>query len=143
MPQQSFAAEIDSFVAATKERMEAVFKESAQRTVSLAQSYTPIDTGFLKGSIQGSLGGMPQVNPLAKRGSANPAAAGNITMTIAGATLGQTLFVGYTAAYAGHVEYGTSRMAPRRFVGRAAAQWPATVNAVTNDLKARIQARKP
>lgn len=133
----SFEAQVDAWTRQTKERMEAVFKESAQRVVSLAVSYTPVDSGFLRASVQGSLSAMPQINPMAKRGSGLAGRIGDITLTIVGAQLGQTIYVGYTAAYAAHVEYGTSRMAPRRFVGRAAAQWQSIVRSVAGELQSR------
>lgn len=132
--QQSFAAQIDEWARQSKERLEAVFHEATQRTVSLAIEYTPIKTGFLRASIRGSLSAMPSLQAANDAGPVRQAN-GDILLTIIGSELGQTIFIGYTAAYAAHVEYGTSKMAPRRFVGKAAAQWQATVNQVVSELK--------
>lgn len=125
--------------------MEAVFKESAQRTVSLAQSQVPVDTGFLRASVRASITSMPAINSAARPADGQSyQPGGEVVLAIVGAGLGDTIFVGYTAAYAGFVEYGTSRMAPRRFVGYAASQWQATVRQVSQELQARAgRARRP
>lgn len=135
----SFAAQVDEWVAETEQRMTAVFRQSTQETVSIAQSLVPIDTGFLRASVRASRESMPPIDPKsAGNGSPVPFNSGNITLTIADARLGDTIFVGYTANYALYVHDGTSRMAPRPFVALAAQQWSATVNRVTEDLKARV-----
>jgi hypothetical protein len=141
----NFGAQIDAWVKQSDQRMTAVFRESTQRTVSIAQSIVPVDTGFLRASVRASTSAAPPLSREAPRNSLDAAAEaaypdnddGNVTLTIAGANLGQTIFVGYTANYAGHVEYGTSRMAGRAFVGQAVAQWPMTVSRVIEDLKGR------
>ncbi len=134
----SFAAQIDSWVGATEQRMTAVFRESTQRTVSLAQSRIPVDTGFARASIRASLQSMPPIES-GSRGTGqgyayDPSA---VTVTINGAQLGQTIYVGWTAGYVGYLEYGHSKQAPSGFVGIAALQWQATVSAVTQELKGR------
>lgn len=140
MAKLSFGAQIDSWVKETEARIEAVFRESARRTVSLAISYTPIQTGFLRASVRVSLQSMPQVDPKAT-GPGTAAPGGDYVMAIAGAELGQTIYAGWTAAYGPFVEFGTSKMAPRAFVARAAAQWPATVRQVSQELRARAGGR--
>lgn len=119
--------------------MTAVFRESARRTISTAISYTPVDTGFLRASVRVSTQAMPQVDPGATGGAAG--GGGEYVMAIAGAQLGQTIYAGWTAAYGPFVEFGTSKMAPRAFVGRAAAQWPATVRQVSQELRTRVAGR--
>ena len=137
----NFGAQVDAWVMATKERAEAVFRESTKRTVSIAQAAVPVDTGFLRASIRASTSAMPTLSAARPSSGSFPNGAGDVVLTIAGAQLGQTIFVGYTANYAIYVEYGTSRMAPRGFVARAAQQWQATVNAVTADAKSRAAGR--
>lgn len=138
MAQKSFSAQLDAFAMATRARVEAVFKESARRTISLAQSYVPVDTGFLRASVRASLDAMPPIDP-----GARPTLpgynydAGDVVLTIAGARLGDTIYAGWTASYAGHVNNGTSNMAPVAFVDRAAMSWQATVNQVSSDLRDR------
>lgn len=151
---RNFDAQVDAWVHETRARLEAVFKESTKRTVSLAQQVgnIPIDTGFLRYSIRASLTAMPEVNPAAQpqkgaRYQYNPA---DVVLTIASFKLGQTIYVGYTAAYARRIEYGyfgkdrlgrTYNQRPRGYIARAVAQWPATVNAVAAELKERVTAR--
>ncbi|MGB6080219.1 MAG: HK97 gp10 family phage protein [Xanthobacteraceae bacterium] len=136
---RNFAASVDSFVRETEQRMLAVFRESTQRTASIANNGVPVDTGFARASIRASTESMPQINPNAKgkEGAAYPADFGNVTLTIAGAELGQTIYVGWTAAYMLPLEFGHSKQAPSGFVRLAAAQWQHTVDQVTAELRAR------
>lgn len=67
-----------------------VVKASAQRIVSTAQAFVPVDTGTTKSSIHA---------------------------TIAGG--GLEAEIGPTTSYAPFLEFGTSRMAPRAFMGPA------------------------
>lgn len=159
----SFSGQIDEWVKQTQKRMTAVFRESAQRTLSQAQSYVPVDTGYLRASLRVSLQSMPQIekstklkSALTEAGAAFARAAGatpnrsrgagffqhsgDYVLTIATANIGDTIYAGYTASYAAFVEYGTSRTAPQAYVGRAAAQWNATVARVTQELKGRALA---
>lgn len=140
----SFGAQIDDWVRATEQRMTAVFRESTRRTISIAQSLVPVDTGFLRASVRASLSEMPRIDSSKSSGGGGSrrrrtALPGDVTLAIAGAKVGQTIYVGYTASYAGFVEYGTSRMAPRAYVGQAVIQWPQTVNQVVNELKNRVK----
>ncbi len=133
-----FATQVDAWVAKTKQRMEAVWKESAQRVVSAAQSNVPVDTGYLRASIRGSMSAMPQINSEARPTQPKYAYdAADMTLTILNAKLGEVIYAGYTAAYSGFVEYGTSKMAPRAFVARAAQEWPRIVSEVTAEAKTR------
>lgn len=140
MANLSFGAQIEEWVKETEQRMTAVFRESARRTISTAISYTPVDTGFLRASVRVSTQSMPQVDPKAT-GTGTAAPGGDYVMAIAVAELGQTIYAGWTAAYGPYVEFGTSKMAPRAFVGRAAAQWGAIVRQVSQELKSRAGAR--
>lgn len=139
----NFAAQVDDWVRQTEQRMTAVFRESTQRTVSRAQERIPVDTGFARASVRASLQSMPPINPASKGedGRTYPFDGGNITLTIAGAQLGQTIYVGWTASYVGYLENGHSKQAPSGFVGLAALEWPTIVNQVTAELKGRSQAQ--
>lgn len=143
MPQASFAAQVDAFVAQTQQRIDAVFRESAQRIIGVMQTPVgaggnmPVDTGFLRASLRVTLDApIPgdQRNP----GSVVGYDDSGVALSIAGAPLGSTLFATYGANYAVHQEYGTSKMAGRAFVRLAAAQWQQTVSEVSAELKQRI-----
>lgn len=119
-----FAAQVDAFRKLTAAKLELVFKQSAQDVFETAQ--TPVaqggrmrvDTGFLRNSFMSALNG--------QSGLAGPNA---YVAVIAGLELGDTVFGGWTANYARHVEYGTSRMAGSFFALNAAQQWQAIVAA--------------
>lgn len=141
MPRLGFAAQVDEWTRQTRERMEAVFKTAASDVIEAMQTPVggggnmPVDTGFLRASLVVSINTeLPATN------RKNPGGAGfsprPVDMVIAGAALGDTIVAGYTANYAGYVNYGTGRMAPRQFVERAAQQWPTIVGNVTARLRA-------
>lgn len=135
----SFSTQVDDWVRRTEQRMTAVFRESTQRVVSIAQAGIPVDTGFARASVRGSTESMPQIEP-SRSGATGQNYAYNgteIILAIAGAEIGQTIFIGWTAAYVLALEYGHSKQAPSGFVRLAAAQWPVIVDAVTQEAKAR------
>jgi len=118
----TFKAQIDAFIAKTKEKVEAVFKESAQEIFSIAQTpkaqggNMPVDTSFLRNTFQSSLNGSTALS--------GPDA---YVAIIAGAALGDTIFGGWTAEYALSQEYGTENMGGNFYAAKAYAQWQATV----------------
>lgn len=133
----SFAAQMEALVRKTERNMTAVFRESAKRVIEEAQSNVPVDTGALRASLQVALNAPPQ--PAIR--TAPPTAAPVISAVIAGAELGDRIVASYGMAYGPYVEFGTSKMAPRRFVGRAVSRWDQIVNQVVSEVNARSQAR--
>lgn len=128
----NFAASVADWVRKVKGLEDDLFKASVQDVVSLAQSRVPIDTGFARASIRGSTEAMPSIIPSASGpGTAFPygPAETEITLMIAGLEIGQTFFVGWTAAYSLALEYGHSKQAPAGFVRLSAQQWQTIVNA--------------
>lgn len=127
---QTFAAQLKDFAGLTSAKLELVVKQSAQDMFSDAQNpkalggNLPVDTGFLRNSFVSALNGQGSVT--------GPDA---YALTIAGMELGDSVFGGWTAEYARHVEYGTSKMAGSFFALRAAQNWPAIV--ARNAQKAR------
>lgn len=144
----NFAASVDSWVKETEQRMEAVFRQSAQEISSIAVQnlsggVVNVQTGFLRASERASTEAMPQIDPKAypEPEGNYPFDGGQIALVINGASLGQTIYLGWTAAYSGFIEWGTSKMAPRGFVRLAAAQWQTVVNKVTERAKGRASAQ--
>jgi len=140
----SLVAQIDAWTAKTEARTLAVFRQSSQSVIDEMQKPVaaggnmPIDTGFLRSSIQVSVNGAPApTNRKASGGKHvyNPTIA---SLAIAGAKLGDRIVVSYSAVYAPFVEYGAQGRAPRGFVRTAALQWPAIVVRVT--AQAKVQA---
>jgi hypothetical protein len=140
----TFTAQIDAWVLATKERQEAVFKESAQRVIAEMQKPVgsggnmPVDTGFLRASMQATINA-PASNIQSKpsgeaRYSAND---GETISVISNAKITDTIYAIYTANYAGYVNYGAQGRPARQFVGLAAQKWGQIVEQVTNEAKSR------
>lgn len=137
-----FEAQVDAIVAKTEKRMLALMRESIQRTVDDAQ--TPVgkggrmrvDTGFLRASGQGSLNGMPtgpvrgdsKVPGFYDNGGATP-----VIVELSKLEFGATFFFGWTANYAKY------REAYDGFLEGAVQKWQQTVDAVAEEIKARIK----
>lgn len=144
MAQQNFSATVDQWVRETKERLEAVFKESAQRVISDMQEPVgaggnmPVETGTLRASLMASLNEPNMTVTYRHDGSGqvqyNPS---QVALTIAAADLGDTVYAVYTVNYAHHVEYGAQGRAPRAFVRLAAQKWPQIVNQVALEARSR------
>lgn len=139
----SFNADVDEWVAGTKQRIEAVFKESVQRTVARAQAYISgelvgVVTGFLRASIRGS--DQPGV-PLIDNKTGLPATydSGSIALTIMNASADKPLYVMYAANYAAAIHNGTWKMAPRPWVALTALSWQQIVDEVAAEAKARAE----
>lgn len=130
---KSFAAQIDAWTRKTKARMDAVVKASAQDVIALAQTPVakggnmPVDTGFLRASLQSSLNG--------STGLTGPE---SYALTVAGMGAGDVATFGWTANYAAHVEYGTRGRAGRHFVGNAALHWQEIVAGNVAKAKAAV-----
>jgi hypothetical protein len=137
-----FASQVDAWVSKTRQRMESVFKESTQRTVSAAQAMIPVDTGYARASIRASLTSMPSIDPASfnKEGAPIPYDGAEVAGVIAAAELGGTIYVGWTARYVQFLENGHSKQAPSGFVRIAAMQFPDIVAQVTAEAKSRAGA---
>lgn len=136
-----FSASIGDWVKSSEQRMTAVFREATKLTVRKAQKRIPVVTGFARASIRASTSSMPQIDPALSNPLREKVAYdfGEITAVIAGARLGETIYIGWTANYVWYLELGHSKQAPAGFVGLAAAEWQNTVNDVVAKLKARVE----
>ena len=137
-----FGAQVNAWARKSERRLEAIFKESAQRVIEQAQTVgpsvanpgggaggkLPVDSGFLRASGQASLTGWPVGPSRVEDGMGQF----DYSITIAGAKLGQTIFWGWSAAYAGIAEerYG--------FMRSAAQNWGSIVSAVTREAQVRF-----
>jgi hypothetical protein len=138
----TFSSAVSDWVRQTEQRMTAVFRESTQRIIEQMQMRVPVDTGFARASIRVSTSEMPSILPEFKgqEDRAYPYDGAAIALVIAGAEIGETIYVGYTAAYAVALEYGHSKQAPAGFVRLAAQNWPQIVAEVSSEAQARVQA---
>lgn len=145
-----FAATIGDWCEKVERSGEAIFKQSVQELVSVAQRTRSeggrmrVDTGFMRASLMASTASMPAINPSAVP---PPGAAPNsipynsqpVEAVIIGAELGgPPIYLGYTAAYAGFREYGANNQPADAFVRTAAQQWPQIVAAKEAELKSRL-----
>lgn len=134
MANQTFAAQIEGWTRRVKEAEEAVFKEAAQELVKQLNDQitemvydTPETpnyrrTGFLRASLVASTEAMPRLirdNP----GVPVNTDMGSVILVIAGAELGDTIYLGYTAKYGLFVHRGANGRAPRPWVDLVAARW--------------------
>lgn len=146
MAKTTFFAQVDAWTKKSAKRMTAVLRESAQRVIDQAQTVgpsvasptggsggrMPVDTGFLRASMAVSFTGMP-TGPSRNEGGTSVTYDGHdVTLVLARATPGQTIYAGWTAEYAPMMEerYG--------FMRGAAQNWQPIVRQVVNEAKARF-----
>ena len=129
---KSFSAQVSDLVAKYEKRMNATFKGSVQDLVEDVTTPTAqggnmrVWSGFLRSSLMASTSSMPLIDRDARPPSD---AAPNsyqpddnaIEAVILGARIGETLFLGFVASYAGY------REALDHFVLSAAQKWPVIV----------------
>jgi hypothetical protein len=145
----TFAATVSDWCHGVEGAVEDIVKESVQELVSIVR--TPrkqggrmrIDTGFLRASLMASTSQMPSINPAANppadaKPNSVPFNAGPIELVILGSEVGDTIYIGYTAAYAAHREYGANGQEGDAFVRTAAQRWPAIVAGKEAELRARL-----
>lgn len=139
---KSAAQVVDLWVEKANRRTLAIFRDSAQRLGEEANKpeaqggKMPVDTGFLRRSFVASKSGMPN-------GQALP-----LPLVLLSVQLGDTVFAGWTAAYAMRMEYGfqgtdkkgrSYSQAGKGFFRAAAQRWPQIVNESARAVKARIK----
>jgi len=136
----NFADQIDAWTQKTDKRLLAVYKGSVQEFVSRAQSRIPVDTGFARASLRGSLEAMPAINESA-HGDPNQNYTfdmSSIVLLINSAQPGQTIYLGWTANYIQYLEWGHSDQAPNGFIGITALEWPEIVAGEIAKAKASV-----
>ncbi len=145
-----FLSQVTDWVRQTEQRVEAAFRESAQRVIADMHARVPVDTGFLRASLQVSTTAPVPADRGPTEGTTyayNPTAA---TLAIAGAQIGDTLFASYSAVYAARINYGfvgtdalgrTYNQQGRHFVELAVQRWPQIVDEVCRELQARSGGR--
>lgn len=116
MPIGQLSRKIDERLATYQKRIEAVFKASAQDVVrGMTQPVAKggrmrVRTGFLRSSLMASTSAMPLINPKAHPPTEAEIGSylldtGPISAVITGAALTDTIYLGFTAAYAAPREH--------------------------------------
>ncbi|NHK29191.1 HK97 gp10 family phage protein [Parvularcula flava] len=140
---QSFTAQIDEWVKETRLRAETVTKVAADKvfagvTTPVAQGgRMRVDTGFLRSSFEVTLN-VPVDAVRYKpedvdRFTFDP---GEITLSLAGFELGDTIYGVFTANYARYREYGANGQPPDAFVRTEVLQWQDYVNEAVREVRA-------
>lgn len=141
MPKSDFASQVKAFTEKAKARQEAIFKTSAARVLERASvpkaqgGKMPVDTGFLVNSSRASLEGVPTAESL------------DPPLAFAKMKVGDTVTVGWTAAYALRMEHGfvgkdklgrKYAQAGNGFLRSEVQNWIFIVNEVTAEVKTQI-----
>ena len=142
----TFEAQVADWVKGVIEAEEVLFKEATQEVISQAQRTRAeggrmrVDTGFLRASLMASTSAMPSINPGAQpvEGQKYPYNEAEVVLVINSAELGQTVYAGWTAAYAAHREYGANGQPGDLFLNLAAQRWPAIVNEKAAEIRSRL-----
>jgi hypothetical protein len=150
---ESFSATVDRWAGSSKERMTAVFRQSAQalsnevRRTKAEGGNMPVELGNLRRSLMASTSMMPSVSAGTETFPANGS---ELRTAIMGATLGQTIYLGFQAEYARRQEYGfTGEDSLGRFydqpghgfVRLAAQRWQEIVKEQARIVRRRTAAR--
>lgn len=148
-----FTAGMTKWAKKSQDRVEAVFKMASQdlanevRVPKGAGGNMPVDTGNLRRSLMASTSAMPSV----KDGKFDQDNDGQISLVIDNAHLGDTIYLGFQAAYARRMEYGfvgkdalgrTYNQQGNGFVRLAAQRWPAIVRAAAKSIEAKVEGTK-
>jgi hypothetical protein len=134
---QSFSAVVGDWARRVVGALDVVFRESVQELVTQLNALVPVDTGFLRASLRASTTAMPVLS-LDNPGGAFIADAGEIMLVIAGADIGDTIYLGYTANYGAYVHYGANGRPGRPWVDMVAQRWPQIVATKAAEVKARL-----
>ncbi|QHG70159.1 hypothetical protein [Ensifer adhaerens] len=148
----SFAAQVSEWVKQEQAREAAVLRTAAQMVANDVRITTaqggrmPFDTGNLKNSLMASTTAMPTVDQGEKE---YPDNTGSIELMIADLSIGETLYLGFQAAYGPRMEYGfvgadsLGRVYNQQgfgFVEAAAQDWPQTVKRAEEQVRGRFEA---
>lgn len=133
MPTYSFG-QIPDIIAKYERRMEAVVKQSAQEVALEVKGRTRRKTGFLRASLMASTNNMPMIDREARPedGALYPEDSTQIALVIAGASLGEPIYLGFVASYARPREYHDG------MVRLTAQRWPHIVKGVVKDAVSRM-----
>lgn len=137
-----FADAVKAWSKKTEAQMEEAFQESCKMLAERLVSHTPKVTGFLGHSLDASLNAMPTIRPDmrppagASTGSyASPLP--SLNAKIEGARLGDTVHIGFQAAYAEVAEYGDGARSPSAMVRLTRQAWPEIQKAAVRRVKAK------
>jgi hypothetical protein len=130
----SLKAQIAAFAQKNEARFDALARQSVQALAHGVVEDTPLDTGFLRGSWQPSIG-EPSMTHKGEMDASGGLITAKLASIIPQIKTGVIFHMMNNAAYAGYVHDGTTTMAARPWVQNKVAAWPSIVRDVINDLK--------
>ena len=132
----TFSASVGAWILKSKRRTDYVFLQSVQDVIDVMQKPVgaggnmPVDTGFLRASLDVKNGSMPTGFKTKTKYEAGSYVLNDVayTLTISKAHAGDILYAVYLANYAWFQEYGSQGRNGRAFVRLAAMQWKRIVS---------------
>jgi hypothetical protein len=128
----TFRATIGQWFNATEDQLTDLARGVCYAMAERVVDKTPVVDGFLRGSWQPSIGAPSEETGTHDKAGAMAMAKLAVVMTEF--KLGDTFYMMNNANYAQYVEYGTSKMAGRHFVGDTVAAFDAVLAAEAADL---------
>lgn len=137
----SFSATIEAWANQSKDDITRIFRQSVARVVTEMQTPVaaggnmPIDTGALRASLVVNRSGPV---PMSREATGKPVtySSGPISLVIAGADIGDTVWASYTMQYSAMVHFGANGRPGRQWVTLAAQRWNSIVSEVAAQAKA-------
>jgi len=148
--QARFANEVDSWVQETKKRMNAVFRLSTQKMITIMQENVPYRDGFLRASLVVLVNQDPPPPNKSQEDGLGQYTEAYMQLAIANADAGDRIVAAYTMEYARRLEFGFTgtdslgrsySQPPRGWTRAAAQQWKAVVAEATAEAKARVASK--
>jgi hypothetical protein len=134
--QQSYMAAIDRWEERVPEELLAIAQQGILNMIGAVVEDTPFDLGFLRGSWQPSVGGLPPPKASVTLDPGGGMALADASLEVANLTLGETFYYSNACVYARRLEYGfvgedslgrTYNQAGRFYVTMNAMRWPGFV----------------
>lgn len=130
---REFKAQLGRWAQAAGDKLDALVRQSAYEIAENVVRDTPVDTGFLRGNWQPSIGA-----PQAIEKAPDPSGAGvvaDIGLVFAQAKAGDRVYFLNNTEYGPFVENGTSKVPGRYFVADNVKRWPVVVEKIAQELK--------
>jgi len=138
-----YNAGIDKWLSQVEADLKAVARQSAYTLAFDVVTSTPVDTGFLRGSWQPSIGDIPPVKDGVSLDPGGALAMADFAVQIEALELGETIYYTNSCVYARRIEYGfvgtdslgrNYNQAGRFYVMNNVKRWPAIVEATAKGL---------
>ncbi len=137
MPSFPFSDSVENWRRATVAQVLLVQHKATITFLRSAQDMIPVLSGFARSSVRVSLSSLPQVDPTlyGNKHLTYSWDEENSVWLIQQAELGDTVFIGWRAAYIPDLEMGSSSQAPLGFIRLNAQMWPQFVSEAVRDAK--------